>query len=40
MIEAQHVLGTKNALGEGPLWDAEAQALCWVDIPNCRVWRF
>jgi L-arabinonolactonase len=40
MIEAQHVLGVKHVLGEGPLWDAEAQALYWVDIPNCRVCRF
>jgi sugar lactone lactonase YvrE len=40
MIEAQHVLGVKHALGEGPLWNAEEQALYWVDIPNCRVCRF
>ena len=26
-------------LGEGPCWDADAQALFWVDIPAERVHR-
>ena len=29
----------RNALGESPLWDPEAEALVWVDIPRNRVMR-
>ena len=29
-----------DQLGEGPVWDEEAQVLWWVDIVGCRVQRF
>lgn len=34
--DVEHVLAVQNILGEGPLWNAEEQALYWVDIyGNC-----
>jgi sugar lactone lactonase YvrE len=32
MSEFEHVLPVQHTLGEGPLWDAETQALYWVNI--------
>lgn len=29
----------KNVLGEGPLWDAQEQALYWTDVEGKRLWR-
>ena len=29
----------RDELGEGPVWDVQAQALYWVDIVNRRVFR-
>jgi sugar lactone lactonase YvrE len=31
-LEAEHVLGVQNELGEGPLWDARVGGLYWLDI--------
>ncbi|HEX2094691.1 MAG TPA: SMP-30/gluconolactonase/LRE family protein [Longimicrobiaceae bacterium] len=36
----ENVLAARARLGEGPVWDAEAGVLWWVDIYNHRVHRF
>ncbi len=40
MSEVEHVLSIGCECGEGPLWVPEEQALYWVDIPACRVFRY
>lgn len=30
---------TKDRLGESPCWDADAQALCWIDALEGTLWR-
>ncbi|MCZ7544463.1 MAG: SMP-30/gluconolactonase/LRE family protein [Anaerolineae bacterium] len=40
MNEVEHVLAVQNDLGEGPLWDAEAGVLYWVDINPGRFYRW
>ncbi len=40
MDEIRHVLASQNELGEGPLWDAVAQAVYWVDIEVGRFHRW
>lgn len=37
--EPQCVFEARNVCGEGPVWDDEAQALYWVDIPEKRIFR-
>ncbi len=31
---------TRDILGEGPTWSARDNALYWVDIKGCKVWRY
>jgi sugar lactone lactonase YvrE len=40
MFEVQRVLNVANELGEGPLWNADDQALYWVDINVGRFHRY
>lgn len=40
MDELEHLLVVQNELGEGPVWDAEAQVLYWVDIEGQSFYRF
>ncbi len=40
MSDLEHFLAAQNELGEGPVWDAEAQALYWVDIYGQAFYRF
>jgi hypothetical protein len=30
----------KAMVGESPVWDAAGQALFWIDILGCAVWRY
>jgi len=39
-MELMHVLGSQNALGEGPLWSVEEKALYWVDIDGKTINRY
>ena len=39
-MELIHVLGSQNALGEGPLWSVEENALYWVDIDGKTIHRY
>jgi sugar lactone lactonase YvrE len=39
-MEAVHVLGAQNIIGEGPLWNEEEQALYWVDIVGKTINRY
>jgi sugar lactone lactonase YvrE len=39
-LEAELVLDAHATLGEGPVWDAEAGVLWWVDIEGRRIHRF
>ena len=34
MAELEHILPSRNKLGEGSLWDPDEQVLYWVDIRN------
>ena len=38
--DLEHVLAVQNKLGEGPLWNAEEQALYWVDIESHCFYRY
>ncbi|HEY7123649.1 MAG TPA: SMP-30/gluconolactonase/LRE family protein [Ktedonobacterales bacterium] len=40
MDNLEHLLAVQNELGEGPVWDAEAQMLYWVDIYGQAFYRF
>ena len=37
---AELILDAKNGVGESPVWRADEQALYWVDIPACQLWRW
>ena len=39
-MEAEHLLGVGNELGEGPLWDHRSQLLYWLDIQNALIYRY
>ena len=39
-IPCELVLDARAPLGEGPVWDAENQALLWVDIDDHEIHRF
>jgi len=39
-LEAELVLDAHAILGEGPVWDADAGVLWWVDIEGRRIHRF
>ncbi|HEY7417900.1 MAG TPA: SMP-30/gluconolactonase/LRE family protein, partial [Ktedonobacteraceae bacterium] len=34
MDTLEHILPSRNKLGEGPVWDSDEQVLYWVDIRN------
>src|SRR5207249_2327089 len=34
------VIDCRNTTGESPIWSAREQALYWVDIPECRIFRW
>lgn len=38
-MNVEVVTSTRNTLGESPAWAAREQALCWVDIPEKRLFR-
>ena len=38
MLKIERVGDIKNALGEGPLWDAESSRLYWVDSLKARIY--
>ncbi|MDQ3705082.1 MAG: SMP-30/gluconolactonase/LRE family protein [Chloroflexota bacterium] len=40
MSEVEHVLDVQHKLGEGPRWNADEQALYWVDIENDSFYRY
>ena len=40
MSEVEHLLGVGNEVGESPIWMVEEQALYWIDIEGCKVFRF
>ena len=39
-LDAELVLDAHATLGEGPVWDADAGILWWVDIEGRRIHRF
>jgi L-arabinonolactonase len=39
-VKAQLLLDTKCTLGEGPIWDARAEALFFTDIEECVLYRY
>jgi sugar lactone lactonase YvrE len=39
-MQAELVFDARNAVGESPVWHAAQQALYWVDIPACRLYRW
>ncbi|MDQ5826379.1 MAG: SMP-30/gluconolactonase/LRE family protein [Chloroflexota bacterium] len=40
MSEVEHVLDVQHRLGEGPRWNADEQALYWVDTENDSFYRY
>jgi sugar lactone lactonase YvrE len=40
VMAAELILDARNATGESPVWNAEEQALYWVDIPARRLHRW
>ncbi|WP_421852803.1 SMP-30/gluconolactonase/LRE family protein [Marinomonas sp.] len=36
----QQISTQRHQLAEGPFWSQSEQALYWVDIPACQVWRW
>lgn len=34
------ILGTRNLVGEGILWDWRRRRLCWTDIHGCELYRY
>ena len=40
MSDLEHLLAVQNELGEGPVWDVQAQVLYWVDIYGQTYYRF
>jgi len=40
MSELEHILSVKNEAGEGPVWNADEQALYWVDVLGHCFHRF
>ncbi|HLV99071.1 MAG TPA: SMP-30/gluconolactonase/LRE family protein [Ktedonobacterales bacterium] len=40
MSDLEHLLAVQNELGEGPVWDTEAQTLFWVDGYGQTFYRF
>lgn len=40
MTQVERIVDSKDELGEGPIWDAEAQCLYWVDISGGILHRY
>lgn len=38
MPDVEIIVDCRNTLGEGLVWDADAQRLCWTDIEERRLW--
>lgn len=38
-VEIRRIGETKDQLGESPCWDADAQAVCWIDALAGTLWR-
>ncbi|MCP4342165.1 MAG: SMP-30/gluconolactonase/LRE family protein, partial [Desulfobulbaceae bacterium] len=40
MNEVEHVLNIENEVGESPIWMPDEQALYWIDIEGCKVFKY
>jgi sugar lactone lactonase YvrE len=40
MSDLEHLVAAQNELGEGPVWDGQAQVLYWVDIYGQTFYRY
>jgi sugar lactone lactonase YvrE len=40
MNKIEHVLNIGNELGESPIWMPDEQALYWIDIEGCKVFKY
>ena len=38
-VEIRRIGSTRDQLGESPCWDADAQAVCWIDALAGSLWR-
>src|SRR4051812_26409703 len=38
-VDIRRLGETKDQLGESPCWDADAQAVCWIDSLAGKLWR-